>query len=83
MKTVKKAIISKLNNLPLAIINVPSNVRKVPVAGTYTITGDAVNVMTHNVTANKRVMKAAETANLYVAVYHDASGTYRLVETYF
>ena len=85
MQTVKKAIISKLN-LPLAIINVPANVRKVRVAGAYTINGNAVNVMTYKVTANKRVLKAteaAETADLYDAVYHAASDTYQLLKTDF
>lgn len=83
MKTVKKVIISRFNDLPLAIVSVPANVRKVRVAGAYTSCGDAVNVVTHKVTANKRLLKAIETFDLYDAVYHDASDTYRLVKTDF
>ena len=83
MQTVKKVIISKINDLPLAIVNVPASVRKVRVAGAYTINGDAVNVMTYKVTANKRVLKATETVYLYDALYHAASDTYQLAETDF
>lgn len=85
MKTVKKVIISRFNELPLAIINVPPNVQKVRVAGGYTSCGDTVNVVTHKVTANKRALKAAATEpfDLYDAVYHVASDTYQLVKTNF
>ena len=80
MQPVKKVIINRFNDLPLAMVDVPSNVQKVRVAGAYTSCGDAVNVVTHKVSANKRVLKVAETFDLHGAVYHVATDTYQLVK---
>lgn len=80
METVKKVIISRFNDLPLAIVNVPANVRKVRVAGASTSKGNAVNIWTHSVTANKRALKSAESLNLPDAEYNEKMDAFMLIE---
>ena len=80
METVKKVIISRFNDLPLAIVNVPANVRKVRVAGASTSAGNPVNVWIHSVTANKRALKSAESLDLPHAEYNEKMDAFMLIE---
>ena len=80
METVKKVIISRFNDLPLAIVNVAANVRKVRVAGASTSKGNPVNVWIHSVTANKRDLKLAENLDLPDAEYNEKMDVFVLIE---
>lgn len=80
METVKKVIISRFNDLPLAIANVPANVRKVRVAGASTSRGNPVNVWIHSVTASKRALKLAESMDLPDAEYNEKMDAFMLIE---
>ena len=80
METVKKVIISRFNDLPLAIVNVAANVRKVRVAGASTSKGNPVNVWIHSVTANKRALKLAENLDLPDAEYNEKMDVFVLIE---
>lgn len=83
METVKKVIISRYNDLPLAIVNVQANIRKVRVAGAYTANGNAVNVQKHRVTANKRMMKTANLMSLHDTRYDASTDTFKIVDIRF
>lgn len=80
MEAVKKVIISRFNDLPLAIVNVPANVRKIRVAGASTSRGNPVNVWIHSVTANKRALKLAESLDLPDAEYNEKMDAFVLIE---
>ena len=92
MKTqtiVTKAVLSRTNGKPIAMVKVPANVRSIRLAGAYTMNGDAVNVSVNKVTANKRFTKA-ERNNIFGcsyilpdAAYHAESDTYQIVKAEF
>ena len=77
---VKKVIVSRFNDLPLAIVNVPANVRKVRVAGASTQQGNPVNVWNHSVTASKRSLKLAESLDLPSAEYSEKMDAFTLID---
>lgn len=86
---VTKAVLSRTSGKPIATVKVPANVRTIRLAGAYTTTGDAVNVSTNKVTANKRFTKTQRNNifgspyELPEAVYHAESDTYQIVKTEF
>lgn len=84
---VTKAVLSRTSGKPIATVKVPENVRTIRVAGAYTIGGDAVNVSTNKVTANKRFTQPSNLfgnpIDLPEAKYHEQSDTYQIVKTDF
>lgn len=83
METVTKAVLCPVTNLPIALVRVPANVRKIRVAGAYTANGDAVNVQKHRVTANKRMMKTANLMSLHDTRYDTSTDTFKIVDIRF
>lgn len=78
MELIEKAVICNTTGAPIATVKLPRNVAMIKMAGAYTCSGDAVNVSTNKVTADKRVLN--KLANLAVpsAVLHEKSGTYHI-----
>lgn len=83
MEKVTKAVLCPVTNMPIALVRVPANVRKISVAGAYTANGDAVNVQKHRVTENKRVLKTANLTSLHDARYDASTDTFKLVNIHF
>ena len=83
MEKVTKAVLCPVTNQPIALVRVPTNVRKICVAGAYTANGDAVNVQNHRVTANKKMMKTANLMSLHDTHYDASTDTFKIVNIRF
>ena len=78
-----KAVLCNVTKEPFCLVDVDEKTQTIKFAGAYTKDFQAVNVSVNKLTVSKRVMKAAETVDLYDAVYHAASDTYQLVKNDF
>lgn len=73
---VVKAVMCRISGEVIATVKVPSNVKSIKLAGTYTIDGDACNVSVVKVTADKRVTNKLRRFETPEAIFHEKSGTY-------
>ena len=73
---VVKAVMCRISGEVIATVKVPSNVKSIKLAGTYSVNGDACNVSVNKVTKDKRVINKLRRFETPEAIFHEKSGTY-------